>query len=143
MITGGVGMAASDFKGTEVYTGQEITMASLRGQPVWVNFWASWCPPCREEMPAMQARYAKLRAQGLVILGVDVNEDGPIVQEFVQDNGYDWTFLIDTSRASRAFHVTSIPHHVFIDRDGVVQATSVGALSGSKMDTYLAKIMGK
>ena len=69
--------------------GGEVTLSALQGRPVWINFWASWCPPCRAEMPQMQQRYSQYKEHGLVIVGVDVGEDPARVAEFVGQEGFE------------------------------------------------------
>ena len=124
--------------------GTTTALQSLRGRPVWVKFWATWCPPCRAEMPEMKKFYAKYRNQGLVILGVDLAEDPNTVQKFVQENGYDWTFLLDRdSRVAQSYNAGGIPTHAFVDANGVIQGYSTGGLPPDQMEGYLAKILPK
>ena len=137
-----VGALPPDFTLNEIYTGKPITLSSMRGKPVWVNFWATWCPPCRAEMPEMKQRYAKYKDKGLVILGVDDREDNASVKQFVELGGYDWTFVIDgDSSVMQRYIVTGIPTHIFVDKAGVIRAITVGGISGGIMDDSLAKIV--
>ncbi|HUS13987.1 MAG TPA: TlpA disulfide reductase family protein [Chloroflexia bacterium] len=136
-----VGRAAPDFQATDAFSGRTVSLSSLRGQPVWLNFWASWCPPCRDEMPAMQRRYTRWRGQGLVILGVDSTENEATIRQYVGAGGYDWSFYLDPAGATRLYHVSGIPYHVFIDRTGLIRATATGGISGSQMDRNLVIIM--
>jgi thiol-disulfide isomerase/thioredoxin len=122
--------------------GRQITLSSFRGKPVWVNFWATWCPPCRAEMPEMQQLYNKYREEGLVIIGIDSSENAGTVKEFLESNGYDWTFVLDDeTRADGAYRVSAIPQHVFIGRDGVITAVHLGGISGKLMDHYVGEIV--
>jgi len=156
----GVG-AAAPANGTPLYEGPAVgylaphftltgldgtttSLQSLRGRPVWVNFWATWCPPCRAEMPEMKKFYAKYRNQGLVIVGVDLAEDPNTVRKFVQENGYDWTFLLDRdSRVAQSYNAGGIPTHAFVDANGVIQGFLTGGLPPDQMEGYLAKILPK
>lgn len=122
--------------------GKPVKLNDLRGKPVWVNFWATWCPPCRAEMPEMKQKYAQLKDKGLVILGVDMSEDPATVRQFTEGNGYDWTFLLDPGgQAASQYYVSGIPTHLFIGRDGIIKAVQVGGIPASMMDRYLSQIM--
>lgn len=126
----------------QTLTGETLTLSSLRGKPVWVNFWATWCPPCRAEMPEMQQRYNRYREQGLVIVGVDMAEGIDTVKQYVESNGFDWTFVLDSdNRVASSYFVSGIPTHLFIGRDGVIKAIQVGGIPGNLMDRYLEQIV--
>lgn len=135
------GSLAPDFSLPDL-TGTTVRLSQFRGQPVWINLWATWCPPCRAEMPEMQKLYVKYKGQGLVVLGVDYREDKDTVVTFVQDNGFAWQFLLDpTGTVARSYYVTGIPTHVFVDRRGVIQALPIGGLDPASMETNLARIL--
>ena len=143
-----VGSPAPDFELVDLNTGQPVTLSSLKGQPVWINFWATWCPPCKEEMPIMEKRYQENKDKGLVILGVDVQEKESDVSSYIKQGGYSWTFLIDkTGKIADSYHVNGLPSHYFIDKDGLIQAIVIGGLksemTGEIRDVapYLQKIM--
>ncbi len=122
--------------------GKSVKLSDLRGKPVWVNFWATWCPPCRAEMPEMKQKYAQLKDKGLVVLGVDMSEDPATVKQFTESNGYDWTFLLDPgSQVASQYYVSGIPTHLFIGRDGIIKAVQVGGIPASMMDRYLSQIV--
>lgn len=122
--------------------GEPIKLSELRGRPVWVNFWATWCPPCRAEMPEMKQKYARFKAKGLVIVGVDSGESPDTVKQFVTSNGFDWTFVLDSAQTTgQQYFVTGIPTHLFVGRDGVIKAIQVGGLPASMMDQYLDRII--
>jgi thiol-disulfide isomerase/thioredoxin len=137
-----VGRAAPDLQVADAFSGQAVSLSSLRGHPVWLNFWATWCAPCRDELPAMQQRYTQGQAAGLVILGVDSTEPAATVRQFVATGSFGWSFGLDPGAASRLYHVGAIPQHVFIDRAGVIRATHTGGIPPSEMDADLALIMG-
>ena len=135
-----VGDTAPDFTLTDL-DGNQVSLSDLRGKVVFLNFWATWCPPCRAEMPDIEAVYQKYKDQDVVILGIDIQESESRVRQFVEvDNDYNWTFLLDgTGVVSNAYEVTSIPYSFFIDTTGVIKATQIGAMSMSRMESLLAK----
>lgn len=142
-----IGYLAPDFALVDVRTNQTVTLSLLRGKPVWINFWATWCPPCREEMPEMQQYYEQHKDKGLVILGVDVQEKREDVVKFINEGNFTWPFMIDTDgKLTDRYLIIGMPSHFFVDKNGVIQAIHVGGLrtmSGMKapIDEYLDKIL--
>ena len=135
-----VGNRAPDFA-LRSLDGRTIRLSELRGKPVMVNFWASWCPPCRNEMPAFEKAYQRYRSQGMEFLGVDVQEDAETVRKFVQENGYSWLFLLDSDgKVSRSYQVSGVPTTFFIDREGIIRDLQIGELSEAALESKLAKI---
>jgi thiol-disulfide isomerase/thioredoxin len=139
-----VGLYPPDFELLDIYSGKAVKLSAYRGkQPVWVNFWASWCEPCKAEMPEMQHRYDKYKDKGLAILGIDDMEDHATVKQYVELGGYSWTFAIDGSgEILQKYFVTGIPTHVFVDKTGIIRSITVGGISGAMMDDGLNKILG-
>ena len=142
-----VGALAPDFTLRDVGTGREVSLSDLRGKPVWINFWATWCPPCREEMPEMQTLYEQHRDTGLVIVGVDVQESEDTVSKFTKEVGATWPSLLDPDGdiVDRYF-VSALPSHFFVDREGVIRAIHIGGLKTmggrrAPVDEYLEKIL--
>jgi thiol-disulfide isomerase/thioredoxin len=111
--------------------GQAVTLAGFRGQPVLVNFFATWCGPCRSEMGYLQSvdGNAAFKQAGFTLLEVNIQEDAGTVRKFLQDNGLDFSgLLLDTNAvAARAYNVDGIPASFFIDRNGILQKVKVGA----------------
>jgi thiol-disulfide isomerase/thioredoxin len=142
-----VGAFAPDFTLVDAVTGESVSLASLKGKPVWINFWATWCPPCREEMPEMQQFYEKYKGQDLAIVGVNVQESDSQVQQYVKEGAFTWTFVLDAEGAiTDRYLVGGLPSHFFVDAEGVVQAVHMGGLenmAGRKapVEDYLAKIL--
>lgn len=143
-----VGSRAPDFELVDLNTGQPVTLSSLKGKPVWINFWATWCPPCKEEMPIMQKLYDEYKDKGLVILGVDVQEKESDVSPYIKEGGYSWTFVIDTTgKITDSYYVGGLPSHYFVDKDGTIQAIIIGGLKSEMtgeirdITPYLNKIM--
>jgi thiol-disulfide isomerase/thioredoxin len=138
------GYLAPDFTLTDLNGGQ-VKLSSFRGvKPVWVNFWATWCPPCRAEMPEMQKIYEKYKDKGIEFLGVDVQEGNSTVSDFVKNGGFGWNFLLDgDGNVSRKYYVSGIPTHVFIGRDGVIKDLVVSGLSNDMMESELTKLLAQ
>jgi peroxiredoxin len=110
--------------------GQAMTLSGLRGQPVLVNFFATWCGPCRSEMGYLQSVHedAAFQQAGFKLLEVNIQEDAATVQKFLADTGLDLTVLLDTDAiAARAYNVSGIPASFFIDRNGIIQKVKIGA----------------
>jgi len=109
--------------------GDEITLSDLLGYPVIINFWASWCPPCRAEMPAFQQVYEEYQDRGLIIAAVNAtNQDSRSdAVDFAATNHLTFPILLDISgSASRSYNLHSLPTTVFVDREGVIQKIIIG-----------------
>jgi peroxiredoxin len=123
-----VGFYAPDLK-LPTMNGEAISLENLRGQPVMINFWASWCPPCRSEMPAMQNVFDEYKDQGLLLLGINAaNQDNRTdAVDFIEQNRLTFPVLFDTGgQAAYDYQVRSLPTTFFIDQEGKVQDIIVG-----------------
>ena len=135
-----IGSPAPDFTLKDL-DGQMVTLSSMRGKIVLINFWATWCPPCKQEMPDLEKAYQKYREQGIVFLGVDQGESADTVRQFVRKNGYNWMFLLDSYLdVSKSYRASAIPMTFFVDSQGIIRDTQVGPLTLSSLETKLAKI---
>ncbi|MCA9864409.1 MAG: TlpA family protein disulfide reductase [Thermomicrobiales bacterium] len=118
-----VGEPAPDFTTEDVF-GNPVSLSQFRGQPVWLMFWGSWCPPCRAEFPDIQAAYAKLEPEGLRMLGVSLRESPVDAAAYAGRNGA--TFLVlsdpDETDTGAAYPIFNFPTHIFIDSDGIVRS---------------------
>lgn len=123
--------------------GSPVRLADLRGHPVWVNFWASWCPPCQQETPVLRALYQTHAADGLRMIGVSVQEASPDeVRRYVETYDVPYTVAFDgTSAVFGAWRGFGLPTHYLIDAEGVVRAVHYGPLSREAAETLLAGIM--
>ena len=120
--------------------GETVQLADLRGKPVVINFWATWCPPCIEEMPLLEAT-AQRYSDRLVVVGVDYAEDAQTVQAFVDTFGITFPIALDSDGAASAqYYVRSYPTTFFVDAEGVLRAQHLGALSNELMNTYLGTV---
>ena len=101
--------------------GETASLSDYEGNLVFLNFWATWCPPCREEMPSMQILYDELRAEGLEILAVNVLESPDVAREFIEEMGFDYPVLLDRDgRVMLRYGVRAYPTTYLIDRRGYV-----------------------
>ena len=118
-----VGDVAPDFETEDVF-GNPVRLSQFRGQPVWLMFWGSWCPPCRAEFPDIQAAYAQLEPRGLRMLGVSLRESPLDAAAYAGANGA--TFLVlsdpDERDTGSAYPIYNFPTHIFIDRDGIIRS---------------------
>ena len=138
------GFLAPEFS-LETLAGGRITLNELRGQVIVLNLWASWCPPCRAEMPAMQAVYETYRDQGLVILAINAtNQDSlSAAQAFVEENQLDFPILLDLQgEVSTRYQLRSLPSTYFIDRQGMIQEIVIGGpMSETLIETKIAALL--
>jgi len=134
-----VGKPAPDFALRDLRTGKVITLASLRGHPVVVNFWATWCPPCREEMPALQRVAAS--EPDVVVLEVDLMEPGDKARSFLDSLGLDRLQpVLDTDGATtRRYGVLSLPSTFFVDKDGVIRHLELSAVTETQIRNGIRK----
>jgi thiol-disulfide isomerase/thioredoxin len=116
--------AKADFTLSDL-EGKSWTLRELRGKVVLVNFWATWCPPCRKEMPDLDVLYKKFKDQGLVILAIDDEEVGKI-KPYLAEHPVTYPILLDPGRkANESFHVDGIPKSFVYDREGKLVAQSI------------------
>jgi len=122
--------------------GRNVRLEELRGQVVLVNFWATWCGPCREEMPKLDALYAKYHKSGFVLLGVNIDDDPHTAVATAQKLGVSFPVLLDTDKqVSKLYQLATMPSTVVIDRDGRVRFLHRGYRDGVEGE-YDAQIRG-
>jgi len=119
--------------------GKKVTLSALRGKIVLVNFWATWCPPCRKEMPDLDLIYTHYQAQGLVIVSL-TDEDPFKVNSFIGQAGYHPPVLLDSGgKVAKQFHVDGLPKTFVFDRDGKLVAQSIDMRTQHQFFVMLAK----
>jgi peroxiredoxin len=125
------GAAAPDFELPSL-SGHPEALAAYRGRVLFVNFWATWCAPCREEAPALQVLYERLRAEGFAVLAISIDDAGARekVESFVRDLSLDFPVLLDADqRVYRAYQAYGVPETFLVDRDGRVVERFIGPKS--------------
>jgi peroxiredoxin len=129
------GKLAANFKLKNI-KGDEISLASLRGKVVFLNIWATWCAPCREEMPSIESLYNDFKAnKDFVVLAVSQDTDGSAVRPFIEQNHLQFTVLLDPrNEVGERYDVNGIPETFIIGRDGRIVAHHVGPYDWSNAD---------
>jgi cytochrome c biogenesis protein CcmG/thiol:disulfide interchange protein DsbE len=135
------GQPAPAITGTAL-DGAAIDLAAYRGKPVVVNFWASWCTPCRDEFPMFKQQLATLGPRdGLVILGVLYEDQVPPARAFLADFGATWPTVTDPGgKLAAAYRVVAPPQTYFIDKEGVLRGMQIGQVLAEDFATQYAKI---
>ncbi len=141
-----VGESAPDFTLVDL-EGKQVSLSDFRGETVFLNFWATRCPPCRAEMPEIEAVYQEYKDKGVVVIGIHLAnvlwfEPEDKIRQFIQQGGYSWTFVTDTTgEVTVSYKITGIPTSFFIDREGIIQAVNIGAMTKRAMENKLAETM--
>jgi peroxiredoxin len=117
------------------------SLQAHRGVVVWVNFWATWCEPCKRELPDIQKLHDEFTDDGLVVLAVNLQEDGDQATQFFEERGLDMPILLDRSGdVYEQYQLRGLPDSFFIDRDGVLRAMQIGFLTEDQMRDKLAEL---
>jgi peroxiredoxin len=147
-----IGQAAPDFIGTDDngqsvrltdLNGRPISIVDLKGHPLWINFWATWCPPCQHETPDLEAAFQAHQNEGLILLAISIQEVPSTVSDYVSRYGLTYTIGMDVSGAIlHTYHVFGIPTHYFVDRNGIIRDRVFGPLDRAGIERRLAEILG-
>lgn len=140
------GSKAPDFEWNDVVSGKSLRISTL-GKPVFVNFWGTWCPPCRHEMPEMQKLYDKYKDQ-VEFIGVSMGprDSTDLVKNFINhpptgEAGpftYTWRFVHDSKyEVATRYQVSAVPSSYFVGTDGVIRAVHIGGMNGPQIEAYL------
>ncbi len=122
---------APDFTLTRFDTGEAISLSALRGKPVILNFWATWCRPCRAEMPALQATFERY-GDDLLVVGVDQGEEGAVVGPFLDELGITFPVLLDGDMSvGRDYRIMGLPTTFFIDSKGIIRGVHAGEINSA------------
>ena len=129
-----------DFK-AKTLKGEEIDTSKFRGKVLLVNFWATWCPPCRNEMPLFQKVYREYRDKGFEIVGVSTDSSMDAVKEFVREYGITFPIVLDEKDLSSKLRIAGLPTSFLIDRDGKVLRVRLGEYR--EIESDLKKLLVK
>jgi peroxiredoxin len=137
-----VGEIAPDFTLIDIRDDEQISLSQFDGRPVMLNFWATWCPPCRKEMPLLQDAYEEHQGDGLIILTIAVSDKANNVLDFSDQHDLTFPLLIDTKdQVAVQYKVLGIPTSYFIDSNGVITSVQVGDLTAPALDRHLEEIL--
>jgi peroxiredoxin len=134
-----VGSIAPDFE-LESLTGEKIKLVNLRGTPVIINFWATWCAPCVLEMPGLQRTYENYQGK-FEILAVNAGENSFRVHQFAKDIGITFNVLFDPDSSVQAlYQITGYPTTFILDSDGIIRVKHIGQLDEDRLSSYLIQL---
>lgn len=123
--------------------GSPVSLVNYRGQVVLVNLWATWCPPCKEEMPALESFYRKYKDDGFVIVAINDGDPTPDVLQFVQDYGLTFPVWLDPEyiATEQAFKTLNLPSSFVIDRNGTIVLSWVGGIKLNNLEKYVTPVI--
>ena len=136
-----VGAPAKDFALRD--SDRNVNLAQFRGQVLVLNFWATWCPPCEEELPSLMRMQDRLRSRGVTVLGVSIDVDGDAYHRFLQQRGVNFMTIRDPEqKVPTVYGTTGWPETYIIDRQGVLRRKFVGAVDWTSPEVvdYLSKL---
>ena len=130
---------APDFTFTDLVTGKTTKLSDLRDKPVYLNFWATWCPPCVRELPHIQAKYEQYKDR-IHFLAISVDSEQEAPAQFISSKGYTFTVGYGNEREiSRAYNIEAIPASYIIGTDGTIKAQIVGSMDEADLESFLQK----
>jgi cytochrome c biogenesis protein CcmG, thiol:disulfide interchange protein DsbE len=121
--------------------GPTLSLSSLRGKAVYLNFFATWCPPCGQEAPSIEALSRRLSGDGLQVVGVDVLENPGKAAQFRREHDLSYPVVVDNGALRQQYQINGLPVHVFIDRSGIVRKIVVGEMTAATMQTDAEQIL--
>jgi peroxiredoxin len=135
------GSPAVDFS-LAALNSEDIALSDYAGQVIVMNFWATWCPPCRAEMPGLNRFYEAHRDEGLVVLAINGQEDEATVRPFIEANQFSFPVLLDLNGAvARQYTTRSFPTTFIIGRDGTIQHVQVGIINEQQLDEIVLPLL--
>ena len=128
---------APDFTFTDLVTGKTTKLSDLRDKPVYLNFWATWCPPCVKELPHIQAKYEQYKDR-IHFLAISVDSEQEAPAQFISSKGYTFSVGYGNEREiSRAYNIEAIPASYIIGTDGTIKAQIVGSMDEADLERFL------
>ncbi|WP_258881082.1 TlpA family protein disulfide reductase [Clostridium tagluense] len=133
-------IAALNFKLKDL-NGKDVALSDFKGKKVFLNFWASWCGPCKAEMPTIEKLYQQTKDSDLVILTINIGEDKSTAKSFIDNNKYNFTVLVDSNQNVAAqYNISALPTSFFIDKEGNIVSTIKGGLTLEEMKNNISKL---
>jgi peroxiredoxin len=133
-------IAAQDFKLKDL-NGKEVSLSDFKGKKVYLNFWATWCDPCKSEMPDIEKLYNETKDSDLVILAVNLGESKSQTKSFIDDNKYTFPILLDLDQSvSNQYNIIAIPTSFFIDKEGNIVKMIKGGITIDEMKDNINKL---
>jgi Peroxiredoxin len=121
--------------------GNKVSLSDFKGKNVYINFFATWCPPCKGEMPDIENVYKEFKDKDLVVLAVDLGEQTETVKNFIESNKYSFKVLLDSDTSvAEKYNISAIPVSLFIDKNGNIKAKRVGAITEDEMKANIEKL---
>jgi cytochrome c biogenesis protein CcmG/thiol:disulfide interchange protein DsbE len=121
-----------------------LSLSDFRGKAIVLNFWASWCAPCKEELPLLENTWKQMQAQGkdVIVIGIDYQEPGSAATSFLQQNGVTYPAALDASGSvASAYGITSLPDTFFINRNGIVVSKELREITAQTLASNLKLIL--
>lgn len=138
-----IGKPISDFSLTDL-NGAAHAISSYKGRPVLINAWATWCPPCKAEMPALHEFYLKHQTEGFELLAINSGESKETVQDFIAQKGFTFPVLLDTNKeVLDALGVSGLPTSILVGGDGTVKTIHVGGLTPEAIEQELTPLLAQ
>jgi peroxiredoxin len=132
-----IGARLGNFTLTDL-AGKQVQLSDYAGRPVLINAWATWCPPCQAEMPALNAYYLAHRSQGFVILAINAGETNAQASAFATRLGLSFPILLDPSESLMdALHIADFPTSILVGRDGIVKTVHVGGMTAAMLQSEI------
>jgi peroxiredoxin len=132
-----VGSPAPDFTLLDL-DGSPVTLSSLRGKTVLLNFWATWCVPCRQEMPDIEEAFLRRQADGIVVLAINLKEERGQAKTFADKYGLTFPILLDSKgEVGKAYRLTGLPESWIVGPDGVLKELKIGAFTAKELNLVL------
>ncbi|MCK5634174.1 MAG: redoxin domain-containing protein [Anaerolineales bacterium] len=135
-----IGAQAPDFALRDL-EGNDVRLSDYRGRTVLLTFWATWCGPCRLEMPEFESRYQELKDEGLIVLGINFDEPEEDVRAFRDELGLSFPLLLDPGGSvQRLYRIRGYPSSIFVDPQGEVRIVHIGLITEGQLHNYLLEL---
>ncbi len=126
------------------YDGRTVTLSKLRGQVVVINFWASWCVPCRQEAAYLERNWRKYKDRGVVFIGVDYADTEKGARAYIQE--FDITYINGPdpgTRVAQAFNIKGVPETYYVDKNGILRGVNIGPLESPQLDQKIDELLAE